>query len=427
MGDAFPDRAAIVTSQLAQLRALIGALVPANAFHSRKLNAAGVTDRLASLEEFSRAVPFTTKFEIVADQLATPPHGSNLTFPLSRYTRFHQTSGTTGTPIRWLDTPESWEGMVESWVEVLRAAEVTAADRVFFAFSFGPFLGFWLAFEAAQRLGCLCLPGGGLGSAARLRLMLDNRATILCCTPTYAAHLAEVAGQEKIDLRQAAVKTVMVAGEAGGSIPAVRARLEQLWNGARIFDHHGMTETGPVTHQCPTRPGVLHVMESAYFPEIVDPASGTAVKTGGTGELVLTTLRRTASPLLRYRTGDLAKACHSPCSCGRNTLALDGGILGRVDDMVIVRGVNVHPAAVEEIIRTCGDVVEYQAIVSRKGSLAELSLRIEPARICSDADALARRLEKAFYEVLALRVPVLPVPPGTLPRFEMKAKRWIRD
>src|SRR5437773_1236378 len=198
--DYCPARPAIASSQLQQLGRLLAALVPANPFYTKKFSRAGVTARVASLEEFTEQFPFTTKEEVAADQRAAPPYGTNLTFPLERYTRYHQTSGTTGTPLRWLDTPESWEWMVDSWTEIFRAAGARAGDRVYFAFSFGPFIGFWLAFEAAGRLGCLCLPGGGLSSAARLRAILDNDATILCCTPTYGLFLAEVAAEEQIAL-----------------------------------------------------------------------------------------------------------------------------------------------------------------------------------------------------------------------------------
>jgi len=323
--------------------------------------------------------------------------------------------------------------MVENWTEILRAAGATPGDRVFFAFSFGPFIGFWLAYEAAQRIGCLCLPGGGLSSVARLHVLMENRATILCCTPTYALRLAEVAAEEKIDLRAACVRTIIVAGEPGGSIPALRARLQKLWQGAGIFDHHGMTETGPVTHECPKQPGVLHVLEPAYFAEVIDPISAKPIAPGQRGELVLTTLGRTGSPLLRYRTGDLVKPVHQPsildhqpCVCGRHTLTLDGGILGRTDDMVIVRGVNVFPSAVEDIILACGEVAEYQVTVNNAHALTELSIQIEPAPVCPDPAALVKRLEKSFEDAFALRVPVKTVPAGTLPRFEMKAKRWTK-
>jgi phenylacetate-CoA ligase len=431
--DSFPARSAIASSQREQLRRLLAVLVPANSFYTQKFSRAGVTATVTGLDEFSQKFPFTTKQELADDQRAQPPYGTNLTFPLDRYTRFHQTSGTTGAPLRWLDTPESWNWMVENWIEILRAAGATSCDRVFFAFSFGPFIGFWLAYEAAQRIGCLCLPGGGLSSAARLRVMLDNDATVLCCTPTYALRLAEVAAEERIDLSAARVKTIIVAGEPGGSIPALRARLQELWPGARVFDHHGMTETGPVTHECPKQPGLLHVLEPAYLAEIIDPGTGRPVASGQRGELVLTTLGRIGSPLLRYRTGDLVKPVHQQstidhqtCVCGRHTLALEGGILGRTDDMVIVRGVNVFPNAVEDIIRACGDVAEYQVIVSNARSLTELSVQIEPRPGCPDPSALVKRLEKSFEDAFALRVPVKTVPTGTLPRFEMKAKRWVK-
>ena len=434
MAGAFPNRSAIASTQLAQLRALLSALLPANPFYAQKLSAAGVAADLPSLAEFSRRVPFTTKSELVEDQRMHPPYGTNLTFPLAHYTRCHQTSGTSGAPLRWLDTPESWARMLDNWAEVFRAANVTRADRMFFAFSFGPFLGFWTAFESALRIGCRCLPGGGMNSIARLRTILDNEATVLCCTPTYAIHLAEVAAQEKISLATAKVKTLIVAGEPGGSVPATRQRLEQLWPGARVCDHHGMTEIGPVTFECPARPGVLHVIESSYFPEIINPQTGLVAAPGETGELVLTNLGRTGSPLLRYRTGDLVQPeipnsepeTH-PCSCGRFDLALEGGIRGRTDDMVVVRGVNVFPGAVEEIIRASGGVAEFRVRVVQVRALAELSVEIEPVADCADPRALARQLEGAFDNAFALRVPVTTVAPGTLPRFEMKARRWVKD
>src|SRR5690606_32343749 len=131
------------------------------------------------------------------DQEEHPPYGQNLTYPLERYSRFHQTSGTSGKPMPWLDTPESWEALVGCWEEVYRAAGVTRRDIGFFAFSFGPFLGFWLAFEAGNRLGMLCIPGGGLSTIARLRAIIDHRASVLCCTPSYAIHLAESAIAER--------------------------------------------------------------------------------------------------------------------------------------------------------------------------------------------------------------------------------------
>lgn len=373
-----------MSETLRQLNALLAAIRPANGFYARKL--AGLPARFASVEEFCARVPLTTKAELVADQLAHPPFGTNLTYPLSHYTRFHQTSGTTGVPLRWLDTAASWEWLVGLWARVFEAAGVRAGDRVYFPFSFGPFLGFWMAFEAATRRGCLCLPGGGLSSAARLQAIRDNGATVLCSTPTYALHLA--------DGQPTPVRLLIVAGEPGGSIPATRAALERAWPGARVVDHHGMTETGPVSFGVP---GGLAVMEDAFLAEVIDE------------ELILTTLGRTGSPVLRYRTGDRVRAVRRD-----GQLILEGGILGRVDDMVIVRGVNIHPTAVEDIVRRYAGIAEYRV----ETSPTEMRVTIDTAE-----PGLAAQLERDFRVAFALRV---EVEVGALPRFEHKAKRWIR-
>ena len=230
-----------------------------------------------------------------------------------------------------------------------------------------------------------------------------------------------------MDLRRSRVKIFIVAGEAGGSVPSVRAQLESLWPGARVFDHHGMTEVGPVTPECPARPGVVHVMESAYFAEVIEPATGKILPPGEMGELVLTTLGRMGSPLLRYRTGDLVKTELKTCACGKNDLALLGGILGRADDMVVVRGVNVYPSAVEEIIRATGGVQEYQVRISTAQALTEMSLQIEPHANCKDVGELVAKIEKVFQTQFTLRVPVTAVARGILPRFEMKSNRWLRS
>ena len=409
--------------QLAKLRELLAAVRPDNAFYEAKLDQAGIDDSVASLAAFRANCPFTTKPELAGDHAANPPYSSNLTFPLERYTRIHQTSGTSGAPLRWLDTPESWQWMIDNWCDIFSAAGVGANDRVFFAFSFGPFIGFWLAFEAGEALGALSIPGGGLSSAARLRAIFTHDANVLCCTPTYALRLAEVAKEEDIDMAKSPVRTIVVAGEPGGSIPATRKRLEEAWPGATVFDHHGMTEVGPVTYQCPAQAGVLHVLEEAYLPETIDQKTAEPVAAGGTGELVLTTLGRHGSPLIRYRTGDLVTTAESPCPCGRLNLALQGGILGRADDMVVVRGVNVYPSAIEEILRSTGGVAEYRVRISHDDALVEMSVEVEPDG--ENDNGLPKRLAKAFQESLALRVPVKLVEPGALPRFELKARRWI--
>jgi len=402
------------------LATLLSSILPDNPFYAAKLAGLSPDSDLAG-------IPFTLKQELIDDQIAHPPYGTNLTYPLHRYTRFCQTSATTtGTPMRWLDTPESWDWMIGNWVRVYQAAGVGAGDRIFFAFSFGPFLGFWVGFEAATRVGCLAIPGGGMRSAARLRTIIENAATVLCCTPTYAIRLAEVAEEENIDLSASKVRTLIVAGEPGGSVPATRSHISKLWQGARVVDHHGMTEIGPVSYGCFKRAGVLHVIEDSYIAEVIDPLTGRPVPRGVAGELVLTNLGRLGSPLIRYRTSDIVRAvAEARCECGTRDLALNGGILGRTDDMLVVRGVNVYPSAVENILRGFEAVSEYRVEIQNHRTLPELSIQVEPAAAHAQDSTLTHRLEAALTNAFALRIPVALVPQGSLPRFEMKARRWV--
>lgn len=410
--------------QLSSLRRLLAALGD-NPFYAPRLRAAGLSAGLRDLAQFTAAMPLTEKGELTEDQRRHPPWGSNLTYPLERYVRYHQTSGTSGEPLRWLDTQESWQWMLETWQRVFEVAGVTTIDRIFFPFSFGPFLGFWTAWDAARQLGCVVIPGGGMGSKARLEVLLTNRVTAFCSTPTYAVRLAEVAAEEGIDLGSSGVRRIFVAGEPGGSIGAVRNRLSQLWPRAQIFDHHGMTEVGPVSFQNPRFPEILHVMESSYLAEILDPESGRPVEPGDIGELVLTTLGRLGSPLLRYRTGDLVcRSRRSPSELGFAELALEGGILARCDDMVVVRGVNLYPSAVDQVIRSLPQVAEYQVEISTSGTLTEVLVQLEPTGDCQDPEGLARRLEDGFRNAFQMRIPVALAPPGSLPRFDLKARRW---
>ena len=343
---------------------LLRTILPAHRFYARKF--AGLP-----LDDWQR-LPFTTKDELLANQAEHPPYGELLTRPAAHYTRLHQTSGTQGVALRWLDTPENWERMLGCWRTMFAMIGITPADRLLFAFSFGPFLGFWTAFESASRMGCLCLAAGGLSSGARLRMMLDNRATVVLCTPTYALHLAQFAQEQGVRFDRSTpgynVRCLIVAGEPGGSIPATRARIEQAWN-ARVFDHSGMTEIGPLAIECQENPGGLQILEDDFFAEVIDPATGrsrgSARQSGQLGELVLTNLGRLGSPLIRYRTGDLVRVDPNPCPCGSPWMRLAGGILGRTDDMIAIRGNNVYPSALENVLRKFAEVAEYRVTIDR--------------------------------------------------------------
>ncbi len=397
--------------QEASLRELASAVFRSRNFNSQRLIAAGLADCEALVRRWPE-VPLTTKAEILVDAVAHAPWGTVLTEPLEHYTRFCQTSGTsTGQPLAWLDTSESWEVLLGCWRQVFAGAGlVKQQDRVFFAFSFGPFLGFWTAFEAAAA-DYLVLPGGGMSSEARLEAMVRYGATVLCCTPTYALRLGELAAGLKPP-----IKKVIVAGEPGGSVPTVRARIEELW-GARVFDHHGMTEVGPVSLERVEKPGFLEVMEEAYLAEVIDPQTLTEVADGDCGELVLTTLLRRACPLIRYRTGDWVK---KRVIDGR--LYLEGGVLSRCDEMLVVRGVNVYPSAVDNVVRGFPGVSEYQVLRAKVDAMDELEVQIE---LASDAETgLAGLLERRLKDVFSLRMQVTVMPDGSLPRHEFKSRRW---
>jgi phenylacetate-CoA ligase len=410
--------------QEARLRQLIAEVLPHNAFWSKRFAEAGVKPHdLWTLDDLAQLPP-TDKQSLVEDQLASPPYGTNLTGPPGRFCRLHQTSGTTGIPLRWLDTAASWDWVVSCWLQIYRITGVTADDVVAFPFSFGPFLGFWAAFDGAFRLGALCLPAGGLSSQGRLQMMRDNSATVVCCTPTYALRLAELAKEEAVDLAKGTVRSLIVAGEPGGNIPAIRERIEHLW-GARIFDHWGMTELGPLAVECPENPGGIHVLETECIAEILDPVSQKPVEPGTEGELVVTNLGRIGSPLFRYRTGDLVRADPEPCPCGRSLLRLNGGILGRIDDMFTIRGNNVFPASIEAILRHFTEIAEYRIDVETRRSMQHVKITIEPQNDVEGGD-LSEKVSRAVKDRLHFQAEVIAAAPGALPRFELKARRFFR-
>jgi phenylacetate-CoA ligase len=415
------DSSLLQVLQRRKLAAMLEEVRRNNAFYRDKFSSAPfnpLSDPLDSL-------PFTTRAELERDQLAHPPFGSNLTYPIESYCRFHQTSGTGGHPMRWLDTEKSWAWFRHIWGIIFTSAGAQRGDRILFPFSFGPFVGFWGAFEGASAVGALCLPAGGLSTSARLAMLLENHATVVCCTPTYALHMAETAAREGIDLTKSAVKSIIVAGEPGGSIPATRLRIESAW-GARVVDHTGMTEIGPASFECEPRRGEgVHIVESEFIPEVIDPITG-KLSLDNIGELVLTNLGRWGSPLIRYRTGDHVRLTRGLCACGRSFARLEGGILGRIDEMFIVRGNNVFPTAVEAVLRRFNELAEFRCTVYEDGALTQVRVEIEPEPADSDHDDLVHRVGQALQEALHFRADVIAVRAGSLPRFELKGRRFVK-
>jgi phenylacetate-CoA ligase len=405
-------RQALLQRQLSRLQKLLNEIVPHNRFYAEKFAQVDGLP-LESLDQLQQ-LPFTFK-----DELATAPHGhefaANLTYPLARYVRYHHTSGTRGRPMPVLDSADDWKWWIDCWQFILDAAEIGPEDRAVLAFSFGPFIGFWSAHDALVARGGMVIPSGGMNTLARVELIHRTRATALLCTPSYALRLAEVARENNIDPASLEVRRIIVAGEPGGSVPAVRRQIESAWN-ASVIDHAGASEVGPWGYGDKTGRG-LFVIENEFIAEFLSLATGTAANDGELAELVLTTLGRYGSPVIRYRTGDIVRPRFTPTEENHFTL-LDGGVLGRVDDMLIVRGVNIFPSSLEQVVRAFPEVVEFRCTAMRQRSLDELLVEVEDR--LENPERIARELQLR----LGLRIDVRCVPLGSLPRFEGKGKRF---
>jgi phenylacetate-CoA ligase len=384
---------------------------------------------LRSLDDMRR-MPLLTRDEWMASQAASPPYGLLPAMDADSAIRVHTTSGTTGRgPLLALDSRKDWAWIAEMWAYGIWGCGVRPSDVAYIAFGYGSFIGFWGLHYAMEKVGVLNVPGGAQTTEARVRQIVDFGATVVASTPTYALRLAQEAAVLGIDLPGSAASRLILSGEPAGSIPQTKALIEEQW-GAKAFDTAGMTEIGTImVFECSAQPGGTHIIEDHVIEEVLDPVSLEPVGFGERGERVVTSFGRGAIPLLRYRTGDLAcRVPASSCSCGRGFDLFEGGILGRVDDMKIVRGTNVYPRAIEAIVREFPEVDEFQTVITHEGIRDEITLRIEmkpdwPADGWSAlSDSLRRRLSLA-HEGLNFRIEQASA--GDLPRFELKAKRTV--
>jgi phenylacetate-CoA ligase len=420
------DRATLRALQERRLREQVEHAYRSSPFYRAKFDAAGVKPaEVRTLEDLAR-LPFTTKDELRQDQAEHPPWGSLLAVPFEQCLRVHLTSATTGRPLAVLDTAEDWYGFYHSYARSLWAFGIRPADMVMAAFSYGPWIGYWSGFYAAQDIGCLVFPAGGLTTDQRLDALRTYPITVLGCTPSYALFLAEQAAKKGMDLsRETRVRITWHTGEPGASIPATRAKIEAAF-GARAFDLPGLTEIAAWGFECDARSGLVHVHEDYAYPEVLDEHDR-PVGPGERGELVLTSLYRKAMPLLRYRTRDVVQRADRPCPCGRTLAAFEGGVLARLDDMKKVRGVIVYPRRVEEIVRGRPGVDEFQIVFRRVEGLDDVLVRIDPAPALGPAEraALERALADDLRVGLGIRVSVELTEPGALPRWDHKARRVV--
>jgi phenylacetate-CoA ligase len=406
------SREELARRQLTRLHSLFSEVVPRNRFYSEKFARVKYLP-LESLEQLEE-LPFTFKEELV-----TAPHPSefaaNLTYSLDRYVRYHHTSGTRGRAMPVLDTAADWQWWIDCWQFVLDAADIGPSDRAVLAFSFGPFIGFWSAHDALAQRGGMVIPSGGMNTLSRLDLIRRTAATALFCTPSYALRLAEVAKENRIDPASLEVRKIIVAGEPGGSVPAVRQQIAAAWN-AVVIDHSGASEIGPWGFGDRAGSG-LYILEHEFIAEFLSLASGGPASDGEQAELVITSLGRWGSPVIRYRTGDIVRPRFTHEGDIRFTL-LEGGVLGRADDMLIVRGVNIFPSSIEQIVRAFPEIVEFRATAVKQGSLDALIIEIE------DRLGHPERVARELTLRLGLKIDVRCVELGSLPRFEGKGKRF---
>jgi phenylacetate-CoA ligase len=394
---------------------LLELVLERNPFQRARATALG----LGSRPELGELEPLE-KQDLVADQQRNPPFGTNLTHPLDRYIQLHQTSGTTGPPLHVLDTADDWAWWRSLFADTLSLTGVRPGDRVALAFSFGPHVQFWAAKAGLEEVGAMAIPLGGMTSVQRLRTIAEVEATALMCTPTYALRLVEVALKERLEYALEPVERVICTGEPGASLPRVRDRIEEGFGG-RCYDHAGLTEAGPFGYPCPEGGG-MHVYDDEFVCEILDTAMR-PVAPGERGELVLTPLRRTGFPVLRYRTGDVVERTDERCPAGHADRWLPGGIVGRTDDMVVIRGMNVYPSAIEEAVRSISGAGEFRiTFYSERRGMDEIKLEVE-----LPAGPEARELQELMRQQLGLRVRVVPVAAGLLPRPEGKARRVVDE
>jgi len=421
------SRADMRRLQARHLRAQVTHAARHSPFYRRVLRAARVDPVKVRTLDDVRRLPFTTKDELKQNQLDHPPWGDVLAVPLADVVRVHLTSATTGRPLAFLDTAEDWHGFYHSYARSLHAFGVRRTDMVMAAFSYGPWIGYWSGFYAAQDLGCLVYPVGGLSTEQRLDALLTYPITVLGCTPSYALFLAEAAARKGLDLaKDTKLRITWHTGEPGASIPATRARIEGAF-GVRAYDLPGLTEIAAWGFECEARSGLTHVHEDYVYPEVLDE-QGAPVKPGERGELVFTSLYRKAMPLLRYRTRDVVRLADRRCPCGRTLVAFEGGVLARLDDMKKVRGIIVYPRRIEELVRPHRDVDEFQIVFRRVDGLDDILIRLDPSPSLA-LDERTRMRETLATDLqlgLGIRVSVDVGEPGCLPRWDHKARR-VKD
>lgn len=423
------DRERLAEHQLTALRAQLEYVGTSSAHYRRTFAAAGFSPGdLHSLDDL-RALPFTTKQDYAAAQTEQGPFGDFLAAPRDAIRRVHYSSGTTSSPAPLFWTGPDLDRWADVWARAAYSQGVRDTDVYQCLFSFAWFVGGLGAMAGYERLGALCVPGGSSDSLRQLETMKRLGTTVAGGTPSFLLHLAEVAAEHGIDLGELSVTRLMTGGEPGASLPGVRRALEDAW-GAKAYDGYGAIEFQPIAWECEAQAGG-HLAEDFALAEVLDPDTHEPVPDGTPGVLVLTHLDKQATPFVRWWTNDIVVRDTTPCACGRTLARLPGGVQGRADDMLIVRGVNLFPSAVEDVIRrTDGVEGEFRIIVDRSlqdpstGFLTGIKVEVE---LPTGSEHLAEEVSKRIRAELTVRAHVSAVAPDTLPRSTHKSSRLVKD
>lgn len=396
-------------------------------FHRALYDQAGIKpDDIQSYKDI-RNVPVVGKSSMREIQCKDPfPYGDMLCVPLKDVSQYRQTSGTTGQPIYQADTWQDWEWWSECWSFILWAQGYRPNDRVFLPFGYNVFVAFWAGHCAAEKIGAEVVPGGVLDTQSRILKIQELHTSAMMATPTYVLGMADTARNKLgIDPRSLAVNKITCAGEPGASIPSTKKRMEEAW-GAKVYDHAGATEIGAWSFECTEQSGGLHVNEAFFLVEIQDLETGEYIEEPGRrGKMIVTALDRIGQPCIRFDSKDVIMWASDPCPCGRTFRLIEGGVVGRADDITKVKGVLLAPAAIEEVVRGqegLGD--EFEVIVDKKGDLDRITLKVE---LVPGAVARKEAIEVVLKDQLRLKTNLGYILEfheyGSLPRYEVKAKR----
>jgi phenylacetate-CoA ligase len=412
---------------LRKIQKLIKFAYENTAFYRELYDQAGFKpEDIRTWEDFYQRVPFTDKPNFMAEQEKRPPFAAQ-GLPREHAHTSLMTSGTTGVPMRMVYSRYDEVAAADLYATIWWDAGIRPGDSFYFCFAFGPWAGLWAAFWACKRFGGIIYSGSGFSTEERIKQIMAFRPSVVLGTPTYLLHMADVAERMGVDLRQSGVKLLSGGGEPGFNIPVTRQALKDKWGVQGIGDIYGLGETVTASVECGADSGGLHLHEWNFHGYSADPDTGQPVGEGQVGELIITCYRRLGQIFIKYRTHDLVQLQHHfDHGCGWSWAFLPGSVLGRTDFMVVIRGINVFPTAIENLLgQVAGASHHYELHITREGGMDRLAVKVEAREdVPSESyPQIAQRAKELYRSNLSLGVEVEVLAPGSLPRYELKSKR----